>query len=91
MEPTTSENTEDDTSGADLIELILQRTEEIIYCNHILRETNKVVQKGLETALIDAMNLLSLGETFHLNCTPSELLLDNDVPLKPIPKDSLQI
>lgn len=50
-----------------------------------------MVIKGFETAIIDAMNLFSLGETFILNCTPEDLKLENDIQLDPISKDSLQV
>lgn len=72
------------------LDIILNEIDQRLYQKHINRETKNMVMLGLESALKDTINLYFLGETFKFNCIPTDLKLENDVPLKPIPKDTLQ-
>lgn len=84
-------STAEEFSPLSLVNSILEKVDRVLYKKYIHRETKRMVVDSFEAALLDALNLCSLGLTLHLNCTPKDLNLENDMQLSPIPKDSLQI
>lgn len=75
-----------------LIEHLFDHLDNILFCKHIIRETQTTVIGALETALYDFTNLYFIGETFRVcNTSPETFQAENDRELNDLAKDSLQL